>query len=66
MDRNKIIERFVDNDLNDIIQEYHNGSFSAFARDILLFGWAGYNNLSDEELEKEYLERFEENITIGG
>jgi hypothetical protein len=53
MKREDVISKLFDNDLDDIIQGYHNGD-NSYLRDILYCGIKGYDQFTDKELEAEY------------
>ena len=53
-DRDKAINELVDNDLSDILQ---NGDDNWILSTILLNGFKGYNNYTDEQLMQELTER---------
>ena len=59
--RNRVIQDLVDED----IRLFRNAiSKESFIRSILLYGFTGYREYSNSELEKNYLETFNVSITI--
>ena len=61
MKREEMIEKLIDNDFEDIQQDFafYSGK-SHFLHDILSDGWTGYSQMSEDELKKEYSNRFSE------
>ena len=53
IERDKIIEELLDDDIDTIIHGYE----IAYLSDILREGFIGYNKYTDQELEQEYLTR---------
>ena len=57
IDREKIIEKLVDDDIDSILCSYNNmGDLSTLAF-ILESGFKGYRNYDDQQLIREVLER---------
>lgn len=54
--RTKIIEALIDNDIRDIQQEL-NDENNHILYTILRYGWKGYADLTDKELEHELEDR---------
>jgi len=58
LNREQIVEKLIDDDLDTILAHYDIGQISLMLRD----GFVGYNNQSNEELILEYQERYGEPI----
>ena len=54
LSRDEMIDRLIDKDISgyDLVSD--------LAMDLLLWGWKGYANMTDEEIEEIYNETFED------
>jgi len=51
--RNQAIETLVYDDMDTFVSN----DFDEYVKDVLKYGFKGYNNMTDEELEKELMGR---------
>ena len=51
--REEMIQELIDDDMNGVAS-MSMGENDDLIRDMLLEGWKGYNNYTDEELQEEY------------
>jgi len=59
MTKEKMIKELINQDFEDIQQELCDTGGCAFLYDILISGWKGYDEMSDEELKREYDDRYQ-------
>ena len=52
-----MIEIMLDDDIADIRREVNENKYMSLTKEILNYGWKGYLNLTDEEVEIEYQNR---------
>jgi hypothetical protein len=64
MERQEVIDQLVDFEEAKIVADIQSGDTSVLDSMIRYGGIEGYDNLSNKELEEEYLEQFDKLITI--
>jgi hypothetical protein len=64
MQRQEVIDQLVDHEEAKIVADINSGDTSVLDNMIRFGGIQGYDNLSNKELEEEYLEQFNKSIII--
>ena len=56
--RSDIIKELIDNDIKSIFNDFNENDDVSYITDILTYGFNGYENFTNDELQTEYKESF--------